>query len=41
MKKTINKPADLVAEFIDGLIKSHPEIYFLAKDNSSVVTRAK
>ena len=41
MKKIINKPADFVAESIDGLIKSHPEIYSLAKDNSSVVTRAK
>ena len=41
MKKIINKPADFVAESIDGLIKSHPEIYSLAKDNGSVVTRAK
>ena len=40
MKKIINKPSDFVDESIDGLIKSHPEIYCLAKDNSRVITRA-
>ena len=40
MKKIINNPSDFVDESIDGLIKSHPEIYSLAKDNSRVITRA-
>ena len=40
MKKIINKPGDFVEESIDGLIKSHPDIYALAKDNNRVVTRA-
>ena len=40
MKKIINKPSDFVDETIDGLIKSHPHIYALAKDNSRVITRA-
>ena len=30
MKKIINKPIDFVEESIDGLIKSHPDIYILA-----------
>ena len=41
MKKIINKPGDFVEESIDGLIKSHPDVYALAKDNNRVVTRAK
>ena len=41
MKKIINNPNDFVEESIDGLIKSHPDIYALAKDNSRVITRAK
>ena len=41
MKKIINNPADFVEESIDGLIKSHPEVYAMAKENSRVVTRAK
>ena len=41
MKKIINKPVDFVEESIDGLIKSHPDIYALAKDNGRVITRAK
>ena len=39
MKKIINNPENFVEESIDGLIKSHPDIYALAKDNSRVVTR--
>ena len=41
MKKIINKPSDFVQESIDGLIKSHPDVYALAEDNNRVVTRAK
>ncbi len=41
MKKIINNPSNFVEESIDGLIKSHPEIYALAKDNTRVITRAK
>ncbi len=41
MKKIINNPGNFVEESIDGLIKSHPDIYVLAKDNNRVVTRAK
>jgi len=40
MKKIINKPSDFVEESIVGLIKSHPDVYALAKDNNRVVTRA-
>ena len=40
MKKIINNPANFVEESIDGLIKSHPEVYALAKDNNRVITRA-
>ena len=40
MKKIINKPSDFVQESIDGLIKSHPDVYALAEDNNRVVTRA-
>ncbi len=40
MKKIINNPSDFVEESIDGLIKSHPNIYALAKDNNRVVMRA-
>ena len=40
MKKIINDPSNFVEESIDGLIKSHPDIYALAKDNNRVVTRA-
>ena len=40
MKKIINNPAHFVEESIDGLIKSHPDIYALAKDNNRVVMRA-
>jgi len=40
MKKIINDPSDFVEESIDGLIKSHPDIYAFAKDNNRVVTRA-
>ena len=41
MKKIINKPINFVEESIEGLVKSHPDIYSLAKDNNRVVTRAK
>jgi len=41
VKKIINNPSDFVEESIDGLIKSHPDIYTLAKDNNRVITRAK
>ncbi len=41
MKKIINKPSNFVEESIDGLIKSHPDVYALAKDNGRVITRAK
>ena len=40
MKKIINKPGDFVKESIDGLIKSHPDVYAMAKDNNRVITRA-
>jgi len=39
MKKIINNPSNFVEESIDGLIKSHPEVYALAKDNNRVITR--
>ena len=39
MKKIINNPSNFVEESIDGLIKSHPDVYALAKDNNRVVTR--
>jgi len=41
MKKIINNPADFVEESIDGLIKSHPDVYAMAKDNARVITRTK
>lgn len=41
MKKIINNPGNFVEESIDGLIKSHPDVYALAKDNNRVVTRTK
>ena len=40
MKKIINNPGNFVEESIDGLIKSHPEVYALAEDNNRVITRA-
>jgi len=40
MKKIINNPANFVEESIDGLIKSHPDIYAMASDNNRVITRA-
>ena len=39
MKKIINNPSNFVEESIDGLIKSHPDVYSLAKDNNRVITR--
>ena len=41
MKKIINKPGDFVEESIEGLVKSHPDIYSFAPDNKRVITRAK
>ena len=40
MKKIINKPSDFVEESIEGLVKSHPDVYAFAKDNKRVITRA-
>ena len=40
MKKIINKPSDFVKESIEGLVKSHPNVYSLAPDNKRVITRA-
>ena len=40
MKKIINKPGDFVEESIDGLVKSHPDVYAFAPDNKRVITRA-
>ena len=39
MKKIINKPSDFVEESIEGLVKSHPDVYAFAKDNKRVITR--
>ena len=36
MKKIINEPKNFVEESIEGLVKSHPEIYAFAKDNNKV-----
>jgi dihydroxyacetone kinase-like protein len=41
MKKIINNPSNFVEESIQGLIKSHPDIYSFALDNKRVITRAK
>tara|TARA_Y100000748_G_scaffold293391_1_gene282906 strand:- start:198 stop:1193 length:996 start_codon:yes stop_codon:yes gene_type:complete len=41
MKKIINKPSDFVEESIEGLIKSHPDVYSFAEDNKRVITRTK
>ena len=41
MKKIINKPSDFVEESIEGLVKSHPEIYSFAPDNKRVIARAE
>ena len=41
MKKIINEPSNFVEESIEGLVKSHPEIYAFAKDNNRVITRSK
>jgi len=41
MKKIINNPADFVEESIDGLVKSHPDVYAIAEDNNRVITRTK
>ena len=40
MKKIINKPSDFVEESINGLVKSHPDIYAFAPDNKRVIIRA-
>jgi|TARA_B100001079_G_scaffold160914_1_gene137954 dihydroxyacetone kinase-like protein len=40
MKKIINKPGDFVEESIEGLVKSHPDVYAFAPDNKRVITRA-
>jgi len=41
MKKIINEPSNFVEESIEGLIKSHPDIYSFASDNKRVITRTK
>ena len=41
MKKIINDPSNFVEESIEGLVKSHPDIYSFAQDNKRVITRAK
>ncbi len=41
MKKIINKPSNFVEESIEGLVKSHPEIYSFAPDNKRVIARAE
>ena len=41
MKKIIKKPSDFVEESIEGLVKSHPEIYSFAPDNKRVIARAE
>jgi phosphoenolpyruvate---glycerone phosphotransferase subunit DhaK len=39
MKKIINEPSNFVEESIEGLVKSHPDIYSFAPDNKRVITR--
>ena len=41
MKKIINNPSDFVKESIEGLIKSHPDVYAISKDNDRVIIKAK
>ena len=41
MKKLINEPQNFVEESIEGLVKSHPDIYAFAKDNKRVIMRSK
>ena len=40
MKKIINKPSNFVKESIEGLVRSHPNIYAFSNDNKNVITRA-
>jgi len=40
MKKIINEPENFVEESIEGLVKSHPNIYAFAKDNKRVISRS-
>ena len=37
MKKIINEPSNFVEESIEGLVKSHPDIYAFAPDNKRVI----
>ena len=41
MKKIINNPSNFVEESIEGLVKSHPDVYSFSKDNNRVITRAE
>ena len=41
MKKMINEPSNFVEESIEGLVKSHPNIYAFSDDNKRVITRSK
>ena len=38
MKKIINEPSNFVEESIEGLVKSHPDIYAFTPDNKRVIT---
>ena len=41
MKKIINEPSNFVEESIEGLVKSHPNIYAFSDDNKRVITRSR
>ncbi len=41
MKKIINNPSNFVEESIEGLVKSHPDVYSFSNDNNRVITRAE
>ena len=41
MKKIINEPSNFVEESIEGLVKSHPDIYTFSDDNKRVITRSR
>jgi len=41
MKKIINEPGNFVEESIEGLVKSHPDIYSFAPDNKRVIVRTE
>ncbi len=41
MKKIINRASDFVEESIEGLVKSHPDVYSFAPDNKRVIIRTE